>query len=182
MPMATERFEDKEPAERGKSDEKDGSAYFAPVMVGLCVLLAGWMAYWHFHNRKWIGPTFGADIEFVQAPETVPAGAASRFTVHVAQDNNERPLAGRPMDIKVTPADKAEIISVSGAAGVDSAKVTRISGSARGETDASGNLDIMVRAMAPGKYTLVALDSASNQEGTVNFQVSQGPEPGDEAE
>jgi len=86
------------------------------------------------------------------------------------------------MDIKVTPGDKAEIISVSGASGVDSAKVTGISGAARGETDSAGNLHITVRAKAPGKYTLVALDSTSNQEGTVNFQVSRGPDPGDEAE
>lgn len=168
--------------EGSKKEGKDGSAYFAPVMLVICAVLVGWMAYWHFSNRKWIGRTFGADIEFVRAPESVAAGMASRFTVHVAQDNNERPLAGRPMDVKVTPAGKAEIISVSGATGVDSANVNGLSGAARGETDSSGNLDIVVRALAPGKYTLVALDSASNQEGTVNFQVSLGPESGDEAE
>ena len=173
---------DKGGMDRDKPEGKDGSAYFAPVMLVICAVLVGWMAIWHFSNRKWIGPTFGADIEFVQAPKTVAAGMASRFTVHVAQDNNERPLPGRPMDIKVTPGDKAEIISVSGASGTDSAKVTGISGSARGETDSSGNLDIMVRAKEPGKYTLVALDSTSNQEGTVNFQVSRGPDPGTGAE
>lgn len=178
--MATGKFEDKQP-EEGKvtGDEKDGSAYFAPALVVLCVALVGWMAFWHFSNRKWIGPAFGADIEFVEAPETAVPGKPTRFTVRVEQDNTERPLAGRPMDIKITPSEKADIISVSGAEGVDSARITSGTGAARGMTDAAGNVKITVLPKAPGKYTLIALDSASNQEGTVNFEVSMAPEPGE---
>lgn len=131
------------------------------------MVVAG-MAVWHFTNREEIGPTFGADVEALTTQEQVQVGVASRFTFQVQQDNKDTPLQGRVMDIAVTPADKAKIISVSGQSGRNYAKDAS---RAKGRTDAEGKLDVMVSAEEPGKYTLVALDSASNKEGTVNFQV-----------
>jgi hypothetical protein len=153
-----------------KSEKKsDALGSFGYVVIALCLALAGSMAYWHFHNRKWLGPTFNADVEFTVAPETARPGAASLFVVHVEQDNKNTPLPGRVMDITVTPRNKAQIISVSGASG---ARYAVQSQRAKARTDSSGNVQITLRASEPGKYTLVALDSASNKEGTVNFQVT----------
>ena len=88
--------------------------------------------------------------------------------VHVEQDNKNTPLPGRPINDQITPNDKAPFISVSGGTGENFANQASY---ASGRTDSSGNRDIVVRASEPGKYTLIALESASLKEGTVNFRV-----------
>lgn len=138
------------------------------TVIVLCLGLAGLMAAWHFRNRAALGTTFNADVEFLTSPDTVRAGAASRFVVRVEKDNADTPLKGRVMDVTVTPPGKAQIVSISGGSGQEYAAA---SSRAKGRTDSSGSLDIMISASEPGKYTLVALDSASNKEGTVNFLV-----------
>ena len=155
---------------RNKGDKDSGGAWSMGVLtVVLCLVLAGMMAVWHFANRKTLGPSFGAEVEFVASPESVTPGVASRFVVQVAQDNQEeqKPLAGRVMDVAITPAEKARILSVSGSSGSDYAiQGTR----AKGRTDASGNLTVTVQVAEPGKYNLVATDSASLNEGTAEFR------------
>lgn len=160
---------------RNKGDKDSGGAWSIGVLtVVICLVVAAMVALWHFSNRKTLGPTFGAEVEFISSPESVTPGVASRFVVQVAQDNkeNQKPLPGRVMDVTITPAEKAQILSVSGTSGRDYA----IQGMrAKGRTDASGNLAVMVRVSEPGEYTLVAVDSASLKEGTAEFRaVSRG--------
>jgi hypothetical protein len=155
---------------RKKGDRDSGGAWSLGVLtVVLCLVLAGMMAFWHFSNRRTVGQAFGAEVEFVSAPDSVIPGVASRFVVQVAQDNEEaqQPLSGRVMDVTITPTGKAKILSVSGSSGQDYAiQGTR----AKGRTDASGNLAVSVQVAEPGKYTLVATDSASLKEGTAEFR------------
>lgn len=152
---------------------RDESRSFGPVVIALIVALVALMAGWHFYNRKWLGRTFGADVEFTQAPKTAQPGQASQFIVHVEQDNIDRPLPGRVMNIQISPREKAQILSVSGSSGT----TYPVQGTgARGRTDSLGNVKIVVRAVDTGQYTLVALDSASEKEGTVDFQVSMAEE------
>lgn len=150
-----------------KSDfRSDSFGTFGYVVIGLCLALAAGMAFWHYHNRKWLGPTFNVDVEFVQAPDTALAGQATRFVVRVEQDNKNSPLSGRIVHFAVSPPDKARIISASGSSGTNYAKDASL---AQGKTDNAGRVSVMVAPAAPGKYTLVALDSASEKEGTINF-------------
>jgi len=150
-----------------KSDfRSDGFGTFGYVVIGLCLALDAAMAFWHFHNRKWLGPAFNVDVEFVQAPDTALAGQAVRFTVHIEQDNKDTPLPGRIVNFAVSPPEKARILSASGASGTNYPKDAF---QAQGKTDASGNVIVTVTPAEPGKYTLVALDSASEKEGTVKF-------------
>jgi hypothetical protein len=157
-----------------KSDRKlesgpGGTASFGTVTIVLAIVLVAMMAIWHFANRRWIGPTFGVDVAYVVAPDTAAPGKASRFVVRVAQDNVDTPLAGRIMSVAVSPMSDAQIISISGGGGGNYAAQENI---VKGRTDSTGHLDIVVRAEKPGQYTLVATDSASLKEATVDFHVS----------
>lgn len=182
MSSQSNRHPDRQPGSgtaRNKGDRDGGGAWSLGVLTGaLCLVLLGMMAVWHFSNRKSLGSTFGAEVEFTTAPESVSPGVASRFVVRVAADNAEdrKPLAGRVMDVTVTPAGKAEILSVSGASGRNYASQGM---RAKGRTDASGNLAVTLRVAGPGKYTLVATDSASLKEGTAEFHAAApGAPPG----
>lgn len=157
-----------------KADKKlesgpGGSGSFGTATVILAVALVAMMAIWHFANRRWIGPAFGVDVAYVVAPDSAEPGKASRFVVRVEQDNADRPLAGRIMSVAVSPMEDAQILSISGGEGRDYAAQSNI---VKGRTDSSGHLDIVVRAGKPGQYTLVATDSASLKEATVDFHVS----------
>lgn len=68
--------------------------------------------------------------------------------------------------VVVSHPDKAQIISVSGASG---ANYPKDASQAMGKTDSAGNISMMIQAADPGKFTLVATDTASEKEGTVNF-------------
>ena len=138
------------------------------IMVGaLCLALIGMVAYFNLKNRKSMAHILKADVDFIAAPQTVDRGGTSQFVVQVAQDKGEKPLADRVLDVTVTPTGKAEILAVSGNAG----RMQEVSGArAKGRTDGSGRMEITVRASEPGRYTLMALDSASGKGGSVNFR------------
>jgi hypothetical protein len=148
-----------------------GSWALGAVAVVLCMTLAIIGGVWQFKHRQEIAKSFKADIEFVSPPKTVAAGSASEFVIHVKRESKDTPLPDRVMDITVTPAKSAQIISASGASGtIHPNEASR----ATGRTDKEGNVSVMVHVTEPGKYTLVALDSTSNLEGTVNFQARGG--------
>jgi hypothetical protein len=144
----------------------DAFGSFGFAVIALCLALAVAMGFWHFHNRRWLGPTFNVDVDFVAAPKAAVPGQAARFVAHVEEDNKNTPLAGRVVAIAVSPPDKAQILSVSGASGTNYAKDASL---AKGRTDSAGNISVMVKPADAGKFTLVATDSASEKEGTVNF-------------
>lgn len=158
-------------SERKLESGPGGTGSFGTVTILLAIVLVAMMAIWHFANRRWIGPTFGVDLAYVVAPDSAAPGKASRFVVRVEQDNVDKPLAGRIMSVAVSPMPDAQIISISDGEGRNYAAQASI---VKGRTDSSGHLDIVVRASKPGQYTLVATDSASLKEATVDFHVS-GP-------
>jgi len=144
----------------------DGLGSFGFIVIALCLALALAMGFWHFHNRRWLGPTFNVDVGFVAVPKATVSGQAARFVAHVEEDNKNTPLAGRVVAIAVSPPDKAQIISVSGASGTNYPKDAS---QAMGKTDSAGNVSMMIKAADSGKFTLVVTDTASEKEGTVNF-------------
>jgi hypothetical protein len=154
--------------DQGLKREPGGNWSLAAITLALCVVAACMVALWHFANRNWLGPTFNADINFLLAPDRAPPRTASRFVVRVEQDKNRRPLPGRVVDVVVTPKDMAQIVSVSGASGTNYAKQDS---RAKGRTDSAGNLDIVVSAKSPGKYTIVATDSTSLKSAVAEFRV-----------
>lgn len=141
---------------------------FGAILIGtFCLVLIGMVAYFNLKNRKSMAHILKADVDFISAPQTVDPGGTSRFVIQVAQDKGEKPLAGRVLDVTVTPSGKAEILAIGGDAG----RMQAASGArAKGRTDESGRMEISVRAAEPGRYTLVALDSASGKGETVNFR------------
>lgn len=142
------------------------SGYLAILVGSLCLVVIGMVAFWNLKHRERLAPIQRAKVEFITAPGTVDPGVSSHFVIEV-QDKKDAPMPGRVMDVTVSPVGKAEIVAISG----DSAQTRAVHGTrAKGRTDASGRLDVIVRAAEPGKYTLVALDSASNREGTKNFR------------
>lgn len=146
----------------------DSFGTFGTVVLVLCLLLALGTAVWQYRNRARLARTFDASVEFILAPDTARAGQAARFVVHVGRSGKPAALPERIVNFAVSPPDRARILSVSGSSGRAYAKTAS---QAQGKTDAAGNVALTVEAAAPGEYTLVALDSASEREGTVNFRV-----------
>jgi hypothetical protein len=154
-------------AEAPKMKGKSTSGFGAIVIGTLCLVLIGMVAYFNLKNRKSMAHILKAEVDFITAPQTVDPGGASQFVIQVAQDEGEKPLAGRVLDVTVTPSGKAEILAIGGDAG----QMRAASGArAKGRTDGSGRMEITIRAAEPGRYTLVALDSASGKGETVNFR------------
>jgi hypothetical protein len=157
-------------AEAPKNKGKWTSGFGAILIGTFCLVLIGMVAYFNLKNRKSMAHILRADVDFIAAPQTVDPGGSSRFVIQVAQDmggKGEKPLAGRVLDVTVTPSGKAEILAVSG----DEGQLQAASGArAKGRTDDSGRMEVTVRAAEPGRYTLLALDSASGKGGTVNFR------------
>lgn len=151
----------------GKPRGKWTSGFGAILFGSFCLVIIGMVAFFNLRNRERMGHILRAEVAFVTAPRTVDPGGASHFVVRVAQDKGEEPLPNRVLDVTVTPAGKAEILSIGdGGDGRQAATGSR----AKGRTDGSGRMDITIRATEPGRYTLVALDSASGKGETVNFR------------
>lgn len=156
-------------ARDGAKQQGGWSSGFGVILfIGtLCLVLIGMVAFFNIKNRMSMAHILTADVDFISAPQTVDPGGASQFVVQVVQDKGDKPLADRVMDVTVTPPGKAEILAVGGNAGqLDAASGAR----AKGRTDSSGRMEISILATEPGRYTLVALDSASGKGGTVNFR------------
>lgn len=144
---------------------------FGAIIIGtICLVIIGAVAFFNLKNRERMAHIHQAEVAFIAAPQTVDPGGASQFTVQVVQGERDKPLAGRVMKVTISPRGKAEILAVSGEAG----QMQAASGArAKGLTDGSGRLDITVRASEPGRYTLLALDSASGKVGSANFRAKE---------
>lgn len=102
-------------------------------------------------------------ISFVVAPDTIPIAVPSRFTIQVDNGTAQGPMSGRAVHVRVTPAENAQIISVTDPSGRETAAIAQ---EAWGHSDAQGSIAVQLRAMKAGKYTLAAGDSlASSAEG-----------------
>jgi hypothetical protein len=138
------------------------------LVVALGVALVGMMMGWYFFHRAEIRQKIAVTVAFTEAPDTLQAQVAARFVFRAERSGeNGAPAAGRLVDFKASPPDGAQIISVTGASGI---QYPALSSSAMGHTDSAGNIVVMVKAARPGRYTLTGVDSAARSDATVNFQ------------
>ncbi|MDB5104490.1 MAG: hypothetical protein JWP91_2179 [Fibrobacteres bacterium] len=137
------------------------------LFTALIVLLLGGYALWRITDRKHVREAHAIHISFTVAPDTIPVSAPSRFAIKV-NGPKSAPLAGRPVHVVVTPLEKAQIISVTGPSGRDTAAISQ---QAWGRSDSTGNIYVTLRAVEPGKFTLSAGDTlaASAEGASVEF-------------
>jgi hypothetical protein len=134
--------------------------------LGLCLaLLAGYLG-WYLAHRGEMRRAYGVKLVFVVAPDTVRVGQPARFVVHAVQGGDRHPARGRVVDFVASPLDKVQILSATGFSGAGYAKQEN---QAKGGTDASGNVTVLVKPAAPGPFTLVAADSVAVESAAVDF-------------
>ncbi|MDB5051626.1 MAG: hypothetical protein JWO30_4697 [Fibrobacteres bacterium] len=137
--------------------EKESSLPEATVTLTLIAVLAATYLWWYWRHRTEILKEHDIHLSFVLAPDTIPVSMPARFELKV-KGPKKKPVAERKIHVVVTPENKAEIISVTGPSGHDSAA---LSNQAYGLSDSSGNVSVMVRPLESGEYTLAAADSLS---------------------
>lgn len=156
------------PVKDGQSEEK--WSWSGPQAIGLFIFVVvciGAYALWHASEREEISRRNDVELNFTHAPDTIPVAVPSRFVLQV-NGPERRPVAERSVHVIITPQTKAEILSMTGPSGLDSASVSH---QAWGRSDSAGNVSVLIRATEPGELTIAAADSLSSSAEGTSIQV-----------